>query len=557
MKLVLSAFPGTGKSEIFKRANELGLKPAFVEFNDYSQEYELHIAKANGIPVFDSDSSKFDKSAFPGNYIKHIQNVLATCENVLILVSSHDNVREALREAGVDYYLAYPQIELKADYIERYKGRGSPEAFVNMMEEKWVDFISSCENDPTPHKGILSEGEYLVDYLKTILNAERYPTAIINGTESIGDVVSDAEGNPVAVVSETGLQPLSEASEDNPEPGPGPGPEVNDEPSETTHYENVAAALEMEGDIVVLERVVEVCQTSERDGMEGYEDNGAVFVNAAGDIKARYEVDIEPTLAGMEGFLDSLKNAFTAIGEKLKGQPKKEHLAKIQKWLFQANDAVKVYSTDKWMNQQTFINVGKTKIMVPTSMADVKDVDGIKKILEMYIKTIEGKQKEYLPNVMARLKAGLAVFNKFERKAEADDAEEQLRKHLPIKPEPLPRIKPSDLEPLFNRTMVKSELPVLNKDQVKVVVGIISNLLDTASDLEKQREKAYVGPSWDDFYSSDFFDPIVDSKEVSELAAACEWDTCTSDLYEISRVYELHMYPVAKFLEMWILQSVK
>lgn len=38
MKLVLSAFPAVGKSTIFKEADERGLKPAHVFFNDFTKE---------------------------------------------------------------------------------------------------------------------------------------------------------------------------------------------------------------------------------------------------------------------------------------------------------------------------------------------------------------------------------------------------------------------------------------------------------------------------------------------------------------------------------------
>ncbi len=38
------------------------------------------------------------------------------------------------------------KILLKKSYIERYKERGSPEAFINMMEEKFESFVEECEN---------------------------------------------------------------------------------------------------------------------------------------------------------------------------------------------------------------------------------------------------------------------------------------------------------------------------------------------------------------------------------------------------------------------------
>lgn len=505
MQLVLSAFPGCGKSEIFKRATELGLKPCFVEFDETTNMYNLAVAKTFGIPVFDSDSSKFDKAAFPGNYISHIQNVLNTFDDVVILVSSHDNVREAMREAGIEYHLVYPQLELKGEYIERYKGRGSPDAFVNMMDEKWVDFIESCENDPTPHKHALGEGEFLVDYLRSIMTVAPTPT--------------------------------------------------NTDEMSPTRTELVEARFAMEDDIEVLEKVIE--SRSDDNVVDGMEDNGEMLTAAAEDIKKRYNKDVEPTLAGMEGFLDNLKSALTAIGEKLKGQPKKEHLAKIQRYLSDANKAIATYASSAWLNKQQFINVGKTKIQIPMAFKDVTDVDGINKIIDIYVKALDSKYQEFFKNAMARQKAALPIFNKFAKKDEADDGAAQLAKYLPIKPEPVPGFKRAEVEGMLNVTMEKGELPVLNKDNVKKVVDTMTGIIDVVNKWETQREKLTEGPSYDDFYDSEFFDAIMDTKECEELLSAVEWENATENVEEMVYFYSKAMLPVCKFLEMWILQSVK
>lgn len=162
MQLVTCAFPGCGKSTISKNAEQYGLRKAEVSY-DPVEGVLIDLPAGPGVPVFDSDSSIFPKDNFPANYISHIQGLLRDFPKCVIMVSSHDNVREALREAGIAYTLVYPQRELKGDFLERYEGRGSPEAFVSMMDAKWNDFIDSCEADTTPSKHVLSEGENLVD----------------------------------------------------------------------------------------------------------------------------------------------------------------------------------------------------------------------------------------------------------------------------------------------------------------------------------------------------------------------------------------------------------
>ena len=68
--ILVSAFPGMGKSYAF---NELKDK----------------------IKVLDSDSSKFDKSDFPSNYIEHIKNNIK--DNDIIFISSHKEMKNALK----------------------------------------------------------------------------------------------------------------------------------------------------------------------------------------------------------------------------------------------------------------------------------------------------------------------------------------------------------------------------------------------------------------------------------------------------------------------------
>lgn len=115
---VLAGFPGVGKSTLFR--------------ND-PERYA------------DSDSSTFDKANFPANYIEHIQHLLDTTDKT-IFVSTHDDVRAALDEAGIQFVLVYPDASLKPAFMERYAGRGSPQPFLDLMHNKFDDFVQQCED---------------------------------------------------------------------------------------------------------------------------------------------------------------------------------------------------------------------------------------------------------------------------------------------------------------------------------------------------------------------------------------------------------------------------
>lgn len=43
---------------------------------------------------------------FPANYIEYIKSI--DNENSVVLTSSHKEVRDALKAAGIDYYVVYP-----------------------------------------------------------------------------------------------------------------------------------------------------------------------------------------------------------------------------------------------------------------------------------------------------------------------------------------------------------------------------------------------------------------------------------------------------------------
>ena len=136
---IYSAFPGTGKTTVFNKAEELNLF------------------------VLDSDSSMFEKSEFPGNYIAHIKENIGKVD--IIMVSSHKEVREALVENELQFILFYPERHLKGEYIRRYIGRGSSEQFIDLLDKNWDTWIEECENQRHCGRVPLRRGMFIESYL--------------------------------------------------------------------------------------------------------------------------------------------------------------------------------------------------------------------------------------------------------------------------------------------------------------------------------------------------------------------------------------------------------
>ena len=151
MGIIVSAFPGCGKTTMF---NELNGK----------------------IKIMDSDSSKFDKTDFPRNYIEHIKENINNVD--IMFISSHEDVRNALENEDIDFDLFYPNIDRKVEFLENYVKRRSNREFIMKVDANWKEWIEGIENNPSQHCHIhkLNKGEFLLNndllnrYIQTLTN---------------------------------------------------------------------------------------------------------------------------------------------------------------------------------------------------------------------------------------------------------------------------------------------------------------------------------------------------------------------------------------------------
>ena len=133
---IISAFPACGKT--------------------YCSENKQNLF--NGI--LDSDSSNFSwvkengkrkrNPNFPKNYIEHIKENIEEVE--IIFISSHNIVRKALEDNNIEYYLIYPDINLKNEWVERFIRRGNSDKFIEFIKNKWEYFITEMDMETFPTK---------------------------------------------------------------------------------------------------------------------------------------------------------------------------------------------------------------------------------------------------------------------------------------------------------------------------------------------------------------------------------------------------------------------
>ena len=138
--LLVSAFPGCGKTWLYTNS---------------------------GKTVLDSDSSTFDKSDFPQNYIEHIKQNLDKAD--IILISTHSDVREELVREHLPFTLVYPCRECKNEYIERYKKRGSDQGFVALLDKMWDTWIDELEAQKGCEHIVLWHNAFLSDAINNLI----------------------------------------------------------------------------------------------------------------------------------------------------------------------------------------------------------------------------------------------------------------------------------------------------------------------------------------------------------------------------------------------------
>ena len=146
--MVICGFPGVGKSCVANnRANILDAESSAHSWIWNPENLE---------------KGRERNPEFPANYIRYIKENMERYD--VVLVSSHQDVRDALKAEGIGYIIVAPMLYLKNEYLIRYLQRGSGIEFIELLNEKWDEFLDDLLKDEAP-KIWLDTGEYLKDVL--------------------------------------------------------------------------------------------------------------------------------------------------------------------------------------------------------------------------------------------------------------------------------------------------------------------------------------------------------------------------------------------------------
>lgn len=129
--IIISAFPGMGKSYAV----------------EHLPQYKMLDLESSNYSWIKTNDGKVRNPLFAQNYIDHLKQLKDQGLYQVVFVSSHKIVRQALQHHKIYYYLVYPDISLKDQYIRRYRERGNEQEFVELLEQKWEQWINQIQHD--------------------------------------------------------------------------------------------------------------------------------------------------------------------------------------------------------------------------------------------------------------------------------------------------------------------------------------------------------------------------------------------------------------------------
>lgn len=103
---------------------------------------------------------------WPNNYFKALNSVRDKYDYILV---ADEIVNEFLVKNNYEYWIVYPDISLKEEYLNRCKNRGNNDEFIYWYSRLWDEWINISKNDLHASKHIeLKSNQYLEDVLPNL-----------------------------------------------------------------------------------------------------------------------------------------------------------------------------------------------------------------------------------------------------------------------------------------------------------------------------------------------------------------------------------------------------
>jgi len=155
--LILSGFAGIGKTTLQQKYPNI----IDLESSDFKWIYSDQSLEETDKEKRKGTTQRTQNPLWPLNYVKAI--VEASITHDIVLISQDLDMRNCLKENGIEYSVCFPTKDCKEEFIQRYRNRGNNEAFISLVNsnfETWIDALDKEQN-----KILIQKGEYLEDTL--------------------------------------------------------------------------------------------------------------------------------------------------------------------------------------------------------------------------------------------------------------------------------------------------------------------------------------------------------------------------------------------------------
>lgn len=125
------------------------------ESNYVSTENSITIDSYRYSWLINEHGVKVRNPDFPSNYINVIKDCIGKVN--VIFVSSHGEVRDALRNNNIPYIYIRPNIDMRDKFVERYIDKGESDSFIEFMYDNWEGFILNDMSDTGTYMVELNE----------------------------------------------------------------------------------------------------------------------------------------------------------------------------------------------------------------------------------------------------------------------------------------------------------------------------------------------------------------------------------------------------------------
>lgn len=156
--MIISGFAGIGKTTFTSMHSDIAIDLESSNFKWIFDESikDINVEERKGL------TEKVPNPEWPMNYIKAIKE--ASKKYAYVFICMDADIREILRQENIRYFVAFPMLECKDEYIGRYRERNNGENFIRLLEAKYDTWVSDLiETEPNQIR--LTKGQYISDKL--------------------------------------------------------------------------------------------------------------------------------------------------------------------------------------------------------------------------------------------------------------------------------------------------------------------------------------------------------------------------------------------------------